>query len=215
MSLKFTLEQLGFGPCHHMIDLLANAGSRQQAWQDAAQGNPDWPMIFEGYRAAVDYPVCVQWRELAEFYPDSKVVLTVRDENEWFESAAATIFSRRLRACILDSPLEDLFEKWVWGGHGRRVLGRGLMTAEFREHNDAVRRTIAPERPLVYDVAQGWPLLCRFLGVAEPDMPFPHINVRARMLEMIELAEDLTRHGGDIDEIAARIDSHFETEPIG
>jgi hypothetical protein len=48
--------------------------------------------------------------------------------------------------------------------------------AVFRAHTAEVRRTIAPDRLLVYDVAEGWEPLCAFLGVAVPDAPFPHTN---------------------------------------
>ena len=46
---------------------------------------------FEGYRAAVDWPACAFWRELAEAFPDAKVVLTTRDAESWYESYHATI----------------------------------------------------------------------------------------------------------------------------
>jgi hypothetical protein len=46
----------------------------------------------------------------------------------------------------------------------------------YERHNAEVRRTIEPQRLLVYDVAQGWGPLCRFLGVPVPCDSFPHAN---------------------------------------
>jgi hypothetical protein len=41
---------------------------------------------------------------------------------------------------------------------------------------EEVRATIPTERLLVFDVAEGWAPLCRFLDVPVPDTPFPHMN---------------------------------------
>ena len=38
-------------------------------------------------RATADWPAAAFWRELAEAYPDAKVILTTRDEDTWFESS--------------------------------------------------------------------------------------------------------------------------------
>lgn len=46
----------------------------------------------------------------------------------------------------------------------------------FEAHNEAVRRTIPPERLLVYESGQGWEPLCAFLGVPVPSAPYPKVN---------------------------------------
>jgi len=46
----------------------------------------------------------------------------------------------------------------------------------FTEHHEAVRREIAPDRLLVFEIAEGWEPLCRFLNVPVPDVPFPRSN---------------------------------------
>src|SRR5437870_2958107 len=92
LSLKLALEELGFGPCHHMAEVMLHLES-VPLWIQAADGNPDWEAIYKGYAATVDYPGCFFWRELEKFYPDAKIILTVRDPEQWFESTQATIFS--------------------------------------------------------------------------------------------------------------------------
>ena len=62
-------------------------------WIDAADGKPDWPAIFEGFSATVDWPSTTYYRELAEAYPEARVIHTERDADEWFESTQATIFA--------------------------------------------------------------------------------------------------------------------------
>jgi hypothetical protein len=91
MSTKLALEQLGF-PCHHMVEVFMNPQSIP-LWVDAGNGKPDWDAIFDGYTAMVDHPGCAYWRELMDFYPDAKVLHTVRDPDKWFDSTQATIFN--------------------------------------------------------------------------------------------------------------------------
>ena len=42
----FALEQLGFGPCYHMRDLLADLENGLPLWESVAEGSPDWERIF-------------------------------------------------------------------------------------------------------------------------------------------------------------------------
>lgn len=78
LSLKLALEQLGFGPCYHMTEVFKNLPAAGW-WVDAADGRPDWEKIFQGYRAAVDWPSATFYAELAAAYPGAKVILTERD----------------------------------------------------------------------------------------------------------------------------------------
>ena len=85
LSLKLALEQLGFGPCYHMVEVMLHLESIP-LWIQAADGNSPWDGIFNNYSATVDYPGCAFWRQLADFYTDAKVLLSVRDPEQWFES---------------------------------------------------------------------------------------------------------------------------------
>ena len=97
MSCKAALEQLGFGPCYHMIEVYANEGHVDR-WTRAINGEPlDVGGLFAGYRAAVDWPACAFWKQLKAENPDAKVVLTRRDPDAWFTSMTDTIF-QALRA---------------------------------------------------------------------------------------------------------------------
>ncbi|WP_427965537.1 sulfotransferase family protein, partial [Altererythrobacter sp.] len=78
-TIKFALEHLGLGPCFHMSEVFADGRRQVPLWLDAIGGRPDWDEIFNGFHSTTDYPACSYWRELAEFYPEAKVLLTVRD----------------------------------------------------------------------------------------------------------------------------------------
>ena len=60
-----------------------------RTWDAAVRGEPvDWDRLFAGYRATVDVPSCLFYRELMEKYPEAKVILTVRDPERWYDSIA-------------------------------------------------------------------------------------------------------------------------------
>lgn len=175
MSLKLALEQLGIGRCHHMFEVLQRPEATAQ-WIAAADGQPDWPGIFNGFSAAVDWPSATFWRELAAAYPEAKIVHTERDPDAWFDSCESTIFPAMERAPR--GPWREMVEKVVLDLFDGRVHERAHATAVFRAHNDAVREAIPPERLLVYYAAEGWGPLCRFLGIDEPSAPMPKVNTR-------------------------------------
>ena len=51
-----------------------------------------------------------------------------------------------------------------------------LWKSQYTRHNAAVRSLVPADQLLEYNVKQGWGPLCRFLGLPEPDEPFPHEN---------------------------------------
>jgi len=180
-SLKLALEQLGFGPCHHMAEVRDNR-TQIDWWLQAANGEDmDWDRVFSGYHACVDWPAARFWRELCDHYPSARVIHTVRDVEQWVESMHQTIYPRLRDSNHRDTPEErdrlvmsyELIMNQTF--HGR--LGDRDYAAEvFRAHTAEVRDTIPAERLLVYDVRQGWEPLCEFLEVAVPATPFPRVN---------------------------------------
>jgi|SRR5215212_9216907 len=46
LSLKVALEELGFGPCYHMIELFGHP-EHVELWEAASEGKPvDWEGLF-------------------------------------------------------------------------------------------------------------------------------------------------------------------------
>jgi len=175
-SLHSALSMLGFGPCHHMVEVFAHPESAK-LWIEAAKGRPDWEAIFSGYHSVVDYPGAQFWRELVAYYPQAKVLHTIRDPDQWFESTQATIFAPDGPAAN-PGPMSEFFNIFL-DTFGPHLHDRAFMTDYFRKHTREVVRTIPAERILVYEVSQGWGPLCEFLGVPLPREPFPSENTRA------------------------------------
>jgi hypothetical protein len=183
-SLKVALEQLLGGRCYHMSEAFGNPVN-PPLWLDAARGQPDWERIFEGYVACVDYPACGFWRELSAYYPEAKVLLSVRDPDKWFESTRETILSEGIRELTALTPDEAFFQATVYRDFIGHFGDRAFVTSYFKRHIEEVVAAIPKERLLVYEVGEGWGPLCRFLGVPEPQTEFPHVNVRADFDAMI------------------------------
>jgi hypothetical protein len=177
-SLKFALEHLGLGPCYHMSEVFAGARRNIPLWLDVVRSRPDWDTIFGGYQSTTDYPACSYWRELADYYPNAKVVLTVRDADNWFDSVTETIFSEQMQGSLAGSPAEEMMRRTIFDAFGGRVKDREFMTDWFKRRNQAVIDALPAHRLLVYSPKEGWGPLCSFLGIAVPDAPFPRINSR-------------------------------------
>jgi hypothetical protein len=179
-SLQTALNMLGFGPCHHMVEVFAHPES-MPLWVAAGAGRPDWDAIFAGYQSMVDYPGAAYWRELAAYYPDAKVLHSVRDPDHWFESTQATIFAPdggAAQAMSSDGPMSAFFKSFS-AAFRDHLHDRAFLIDYFQRHTSEVKSAIPPERLLVYEVGQGWEPLCKLLGVAIPDAPYPTENSRA------------------------------------
>jgi hypothetical protein len=179
LALKTALEQVGFAPCHHMVEVFAHP-EQGQFWLRAARGEKvDWEEVFVNYHASVDWPSCHFYKELSEHYPDAKVILSERDPKKWYASITNTILKSMTQMAEKDP------ERAKWFEFARLIvieqtfhndLSEDNMIAAYLRHNATVKATIAPERLLVFNPAEGWAPLCRFLGVTAPETPFPHVN---------------------------------------
>ncbi|MEH6703113.1 sulfotransferase family protein [Parasphingorhabdus sp.] len=177
-STKFALEHIGYGPCYHMVEVFRNARRNIPLWQNVVDGKPDWDAIFDGYSSVTDNPACVYWRELAEFYPEAKVVLTVRDADAWVESCNDTINSPRMLSSLEGSDLLQMLQGTYLSQFGENIDDREWMANWYRAFNAEVIDTIPSNRLLVFHPKDGWEPLCDFLEVPVPSEPFPRVNSR-------------------------------------
>ena len=180
-SQKAALNQLGLGPCYHFDEILENPG-HDQLWLDVVGGKQvDWRALFKDYQSTVDWPGCYYWKELAAEFPDAKVLLSMRDFDSWYDSAAKTLY-RTMTTDFSKAPqgqynvlkmscdmiLEDTF-------HGR-FEDKAYANEIYEQHYADVIKGIDPERLLTYQISEGWAPLCEFFGKPVPDAPFPYEN---------------------------------------
>lgn len=171
-SMKRALELLGLGPCHHMKEVASPA--QTDYWLAAAAGQQmAWEQVFEDYGCCVDWPAAFFWRELSAYYPDAKILLTVRDSESWYKSMQNTIFN------VLQAKPEAFTV-------AARLIGKGLFEERFddkdfviglyEQNTRDVQAAFSSDRLLTYELGCGWEPLCCFLGVPVPDAAFPCSN---------------------------------------
>jgi hypothetical protein len=201
LTLKTALEMLGFGPCHHMVEVMGNP---QQIgfWNRAAAGETvDWEELYAGYGSTVDWPGCSFYAELAEHYPDAKVILSTRDPNRWYESMSETILKGMAELGLEAEVPRD--HPMYFGAVliAQRAFdfdySRENAVAAIERHNAEVRAKIPGERLLEFEVSQGWTPLCAFLGVPAPEEPFPRTNERENFGEHIETVKNVSKKLGE------------------
>jgi hypothetical protein len=191
MSLKHALEILGLGPCHHMEEVFKNP-PQVRYWQAVAADTPVvWNEVFAGYRTQVDWPGAYAWRELAAAYPEAKIVLTVRPEEAWWNSFSTTIGALPGAPEVAMMPphmramMGAAFELIQNRTFGCLVTDHDGVLAAYRKRTADVRAAFPEKRLLVFNVAEGWEPLCRFLGKPVPDQPFPRTNAREDFWKLI------------------------------
>jgi hypothetical protein len=174
LSLKVALEKLLGGKCYHMAEVIEHP-DHAPVWRRAALGEmPDWDGLFRGYAAAVDWPAAAFWQPISEAFPDAVILLSVRSADSWWESASTTIFPKSRQAeGEWREMLDAMFAKF-----SPDLGDRDACIAAFERHNEHVRRTADPKRLLEWTPKDGWEPICRALGVAVPDEPFPRVNTK-------------------------------------
>jgi hypothetical protein len=141
----------------------------------------------------VDWPLSFFWRELADAFPDARILLTVRDPHRWYESMRATIFKIVSEAGgkptgvgvppRLGTILPLLDRMWLahFGVPSGGNPDEATAVAAFERHTARVVAEVPADRLLVYRAGEGWERLCAFLGADVPDEPFPRLNDTGEM----------------------------------
>lgn len=182
-SLKTALEILGYKPCYHLFELKENP-DHVAFWNKANSGNNvNWESFFKSYNATVDWPAAAFVTELNSTFRNSKVILTIRDPEEWYESAKNTIFKGMANWKRIENPETKERMKMA-----NSIILNGIFSGKyenkshcinvFKKHIENMRKTIKPEKLLEFNVSEGWEPLSKFLEQKVPNTPFPHTNTR-------------------------------------
>ena len=177
-SMREALNILGFGPCHHMRELLADHAHRD-LWRELnanldGQGPvPDWSELLGSYGSCVDWPSAAYWPLLVDAFPDAKVLLTYRAAESWWASFEKTILPLILADRSEPQPKgSDLISRRVFGGK----LDRDHCIAVYEANVARVKGEVRADRLLVHTIGDGWEPLCDFLNVAIPNVAYPRSN---------------------------------------
>lgn len=159
-TLNAVLKELGYNVCSNRLELASDLLEEDYSKVDK---------LFEQYDAFEDNPWPLLYQYFDKQFPDSKYILTIRDEDKWWNSVLNHFGEHK-----------SLMRKWIYGVES--PLGNEeLFRNKFREHNSAVRAYFKnrPNCLLEIDWSKSggsWGEVCSFLGQAEPKTPFPHKN---------------------------------------
>ena len=196
-SLKYALQTLFDAPAYHMQNILLNKKDAQ-LWYNIIFNKPskvNWGQIYSGYEACLDFPSCNYYKELMDEYPQAKVILTVRNEDDWIRSwnvlnnKIIKSFTFRFLSKIPFTSFN--LQKKI---HNKAILGpdgmfKGSKTDEeikneFLKWNQSVIDYVPKDRLLIYEVKDGWDPLCKFLNLPKPAIGFFHKNKTKNMGHM-------------------------------
>jgi len=196
-SLKYALERLTGEPSYHMQNILLNKKDAT-LWHDLIFSKKDiidWEKIYKGYGACLDFPSCNYYKDLMDYYPDAKVILTIRDDKSWIKSwnvlnnQILKSFTFKFLSRIPYSSFKlqkDIHNKMILGEKGafQGAKSDDDRMKEFNSWNQSVIDYVPSDRLLVYQVKDGWEPLCQFLNTSVPDIPFPYKNKTKNMGHM-------------------------------
>lgn len=198
-SLAAALAGLGLRTIHNDMQRLNDVIS-------GTSHSPDFRR-YDDADAVLDLPTAWFFEELLQAYPEAKCILTVRDEDAWWQSIRAHMGEIFGMATREQDPVRWDLRCHVYGSaHPQEFIYR----KRYREHNARVRAVVPADRLLVMDVTagDGWAPLCAFLGRQVPQEPFPHGNERGAMAQRAESRRQLakaqpSRHGGILRRLTA------------
>lgn len=205
LGMQTALEQLGYGPCYHMVSNFQNP-MECEMWTEAFNAKfhdkgrkyskKDWDQLLGHCQAVADVPTAAFIPELHEAYPDAKVIIVQRDPEKWFASCRQTVMyfaGSKSFPGSLEMPILYYLDPWLCRRMAPMmgVLFTSLFGSETKDpvkvkenwiqgYNklyDEVRSVVPEGQRLEFSLDQGWEPLCKFLGKDEvPKTPFPHVH---------------------------------------
>lgn len=192
------LSKTGTTSLHHALILLGYKSlhydeTRLNSVLSGKEKEPNF-QIYDDYDAVSDLPSAYFFRELAEAYPDSKIILTVRDVDSWYESLRKHFAERhpvvkpniviRVLSLVGHQFSQKKIQDFEFRTNLRNLCYGSIYPREYAyktrylQHNEAVKREIPEERLLVLNPVDGdkWEKLCPFLGKEVPPQDFPKSN---------------------------------------
>mmetsp|Transcript_35933 Transcript_35933/g.82129 ORF Transcript_35933/g.82129 Transcript_35933/m.82129 type:complete len:265 (+) Transcript_35933:103-897(+) len=207
-SLRMALNQLGY-KTYHMEEAFPNGHIREWAKLYRPEGGTD-PVAAEavldlvadaGYNASLDFPICSVYKEQLKRNPKALVILSLRsDAATWAESFVDTIGRPEFTEASGKFPMSYILpgaihtNRWMFERVGFKDVMKITKEEAAKVYEDwaaEVKASVPKEQLLVHQSKDGWPPLCKALGIADKDCPsargepYPRApNDRAAMLRM-------------------------------
>jgi len=109
-SLKTALEKLKYGPCYNCNEVLLEDHSdywikiiEQEINENHEQINHKHinpkeilSVIYSKYNSTIDFPGAYYWEDILSSFPNSKVILTIKDPEEWYKSITESVLYKNI-----------------------------------------------------------------------------------------------------------------------
>ncbi|KAM3478608.1 hypothetical protein MY5147_002120 [Beauveria neobassiana] len=223
MSTHAALQMLGLNRTHHMIHVITDyEGREMQEWTRALRAKYrgdgtftklDWDRLLSDCQGCIDYPSALFAADLAQLYPEAKVVMLNRDPDKWHESMCETVAAigahmslarklQQLYCYLFNGGTRSSASFWREINHAEGgydlVTEKDKAIAFMKRKYDECRNVVDEERRFEWKVQDGWEPLCKHLGVEVPVVedpktgkmvkaPFPRINDRKTFKQNVEL----------------------------
>ncbi|KAI2893598.1 hypothetical protein CBS63078_9115 [Aspergillus niger] len=175
-SLRQALRALGYNDTYHGYAAVLENPRDCEMWHAALSakyegkgrpfGREEFDQILGHCQAVSDFPAACFADELIQAYPEAKVILTVRDVDDWHRSVSKS-FTPLLTHPLL--PLSTILEtlllsrtRWIrptwqkiWKYYFNDDFDANGRKA-FEAHNSHVKDIVPAENLLVYNVKDGW-----------------------------------------------------------
>ncbi len=167
---------------------LRQCGLRSLHWVQKLTGTLPDDVDLQLFDAFSDINISADFEALAAAHPDARFIWTQRPIEHWLPS----IEDHYLNYSGVSRPAQLLSPSYAGNYAGRAGQIHGSLYAHhetwahaYQAHEERVETFFGAERPerlLRIDVTSGtgWGPLVEFLGVPQPDKPFPHINTSLR-----------------------------------
>ena len=186
-SIAKALRHLGF----EVFDFEEQTLDFLDHWVDVFQNGtkPDVKRVYQNADVCVDTPGNFFFEEILEAFPDCKVILSVREEDSWVESAVRqlnSLYAFRSKIVSMLSPtakkMDYVLDSFLNAAIGTfNTKSTYVIRKRYRIHNHRVKSIVPADKLLVYSVKEGWKPLCDFLECEVPAIAFPHENIKAEI----------------------------------
>lgn len=201
-TLAAALRELGYT----VYDAMEHYQYHTNEWEKIYAGGATTQDIYRMYKdvdAVTDVPAMGIWEEISRAFPDAKIILTERENDEvWLKSFMKQMEYAQNWVPYLATKISSLNTQFVrlattavrtFSGCDantyfslptpKMIPNDMLFKNWYRRHNAHVKQAAPKGQLLVFDMKSGWGPLCEFLGKPVPSTPFPHRNKNGTLFE--------------------------------
>ena len=197
-SLQVALVKMGFKTYHINQLLFGPVETIHQCRNCILKRNTShWKVLLKDFDAVVDFPFSAVYADILVAFPQAKVILTVRDPNEWFDSISRTWWFlgkvvntpichgfglcgranaiKQMSDAYMLKTLNMTLDEFLKDYHTKPEILRSKAVSAFTQNHNQVTSRIPTERLLVFNVTEhGYLELNKFLGIPAQKLKFPH-----------------------------------------